>query len=125
MNVVDSSAWLAYFAGEQTAEFFAEAVEDTELQLVPSVCLYEVFKVILRERGEEEALQTVAVMQQGTVVDLDSELALEAAFLGNQEKLPLADSIVYAVARKHDAILWTQDEHFQGKANVRFRAKIR
>jgi toxin FitB len=125
VNVVDSSAWLAYFAGEPTADFFAEAIEDADLLLVPSVCLYEVFKVVLRERGEDEALQVAAAMEQGMVINLDSELALEAAFLGHQEKLPLADSIVYATARKHNAVLWTQDEHFAGKPNVHYQPKAR
>ena len=123
MNVVDSSAWLAYFTEEPGADFFTEAIEDTELLLVPTVCIYEVFKVILRHRGEEVALQYATAMKQGIVVDLDSELALEAAFLGQQQKLALADSIIYAVAQKHQALLWTQDEHFKGLANVRYTAK--
>ena len=123
MNVVDSSAWLAYFADEPSADFFAEAIEDTELLIVPVVCLYEVFKVILRERGEDDALQIVATMRQGLVVDFDAELALEAAFLAQQENLAFADSIIYAVAQKHRALLWTQDAHFKGRANVRYMAK--
>ncbi len=123
MNLVDSSAWLAYLAGEKNAGFFAEAIEDTELLVVPTVCLYEVFKVVLRERGEDAALQTFAAMQEGMVVDLTVELALEAAALGQEEKLALADSIIYAVAKKHDAVVWTQDVHFSGKRNVQFRAK--
>jgi predicted nucleic acid-binding protein len=123
MNVVDSSAWLAYFAGEKNAGFFAEAIEDTELLVVPVICIYEVFKVVLREKGEDEALQAVSAMQQGVVVDLDSDLALEAAWIGHEEKLAFADSIIYAVAKRHDAIVWTQDEHFSGKENVRYKAK--
>jgi toxin FitB len=123
MNVVDSSAWLAYFTDEPGADLFAEAIEDTELLLVPAVCIYEVFKVILRNRGEEVALKYATAMQQGTVVALDAELALEAAFLGQQQKLALADSIIYAVAQKQNALLWTQDEHFQGLANVRYMPK--
>lgn len=123
MNLVDSSAWLSYFADEPTADFFAPAIEDTELLLVPTVCLYEVFRVILRERGENEALQAITAMQQGTVVDLTPDLAIEAAAVGHEEKLALADSIIYTVAKKWDAVLWTQDEHFSGKANVQYRAK--
>jgi toxin FitB len=123
MNLVDSSAWLAYFADEKNADFFAPAIEDSELLLVPTVCLYEVFKVVMREKGEDEAFQAVAAMQQGTVVDLTSELALEAAAVGHEEKLAFADSIIYAVAKKWDAIVWTQDDHFAGMPNVQFRAK--
>src|SRR5271169_2490303 len=125
MNVVDSSGWLAYFAGEKNADFFAEAIEDTELLIVPVICIYEVFKVVLREKGEDDALQAVSAMQQGTVVNLDSDLALEAAWIGYEEKLAFADSIIYAVAKRHEATIWTQDEHFYGKANVRFKAKTK
>jgi predicted nucleic acid-binding protein len=123
MNLVDSSAWLAYFADEPNAGFFAEAIEDTELLIVPSVCLYEVFKVVLRERGEDDAFSAVAAMQQGTVVDLDTTLAIEAAAIGLEEGLAFADSVIFAVARKHTATLWTQDTHFRSKPGVNYRAK--
>jgi uncharacterized protein with PIN domain len=123
MNLVDSSAWLAYLADEKNADYFAEAIEDTELLIVPTVCIYEVFKVILRERGEDEAFLSLAAMEQGTVIDLTSELAIEAAAVGHEEKLAFADSIIYTVAKKHNATIWTQNEHFAGKANVRFKAK--
>ena len=123
MNVVDSSAWLAYFADEPTADFFAQAIEDTELLIVPSICLYEVFKVILREKGEDQAFLAVAAMQQGEVVDLDGDLALEAASVGYEEKLALADSIIYTIAKKRSATLWTQDEHFSEKPEVKYIEK--
>ena len=125
MNVVDSSAWLAYFAGEANASFFAPAIEDADLLIVPTICIYEVFKVILRERGEDEALLLVAAMQQGKVVDLDGEMALEAATLGSQEGLALADSVIYATAKLSGAVLWTQDSHFAGKPGVRFARKAK
>lgn len=125
MNLVDSSGWLAYFAGESNAGFFAGAIEDDEALLVPSVCLYEVFKVVLRERGEDAAFAAVAAMERGEVIDLDSELAMEAAAVGLEENLAFADSVIYAVAKKREATLWTQDIHFRGKPSVRFRAKSR
>jgi predicted nucleic acid-binding protein len=123
MNVVDSSAWLAYFADEPTADFFAQAIEDTELLIVPSVCIYEVFKVILREKGEDQAFLAIAAMQQGKVVDLDADLAIEAAAIGNEEKLALADSIIYTISQKHAATLWTQDAHFLQKLRVQYIEK--
>jgi predicted nucleic acid-binding protein len=125
MNVVDSSAWLAYFAGEKNSAFFADAIEDTELLIVPVICVYEVFKVVLREKGEDDALQAISAMHQGSVVNLDSDLALEAAVIGHEEKLAFADSVIYAVAKRHNATVWTQDEHFAGRADVRFKAKAR
>ena len=123
MNLVDSSVWLAYFADEPAADFFAEAVEDADLLLVPSVCIYEVFKVVLRERGENDAFSAAAAMQQGMVVDLDADLAMEAAAVGLEEGLAFADSVIYTVAKRHHATLWTQDPHFIGKSGVQYRAK--
>jgi predicted nucleic acid-binding protein len=123
MNLVDSSAWLAYFADEPTAEFFAEAIEDHELLIVPSVCIYEVFKVVLRERGEDDAFTAIAAMEQGMVVDLDADLAIESASVGLEEGLAFADSVIYTIAKKHNATIWTQDSHFSGKKGVQFKAK--
>jgi predicted nucleic acid-binding protein len=123
VNLVDSSAWPAYFAGEPNAGFFAGASEDDEALLVPSVCLYVVFKVVLRESGEDAAFAAVAAMERGEVIDLDGELVMEAAALGLEENLASADSVIYAVAKKRDATLWTQDVHFRGKRGVKFRPK--
>jgi predicted nucleic acid-binding protein len=125
VNVVDSSAWLEYFADGPNAGFFAPAIEATDELVVPSICLLEVFKRVCQQRGEGLALQAVAVMAQGRVVDLDSALALSAAKLGVDAKLALADSVVLATARQADATLWTQDAHSEGLPNVRFRAAKR
>ncbi|MFZ4695960.1 MAG: type II toxin-antitoxin system VapC family toxin [Verrucomicrobiia bacterium] len=119
-NVVDSSAWLDYFANTGNAPSFAAAIEDTDRLIVPVVCIYEVFKKFLRERGASQALQAAAQMQSGRVVELDLALALEAARL----KLPLADSLVYATAQRHGATLWTQDEHFKDLPGVRYFANV-
>jgi predicted nucleic acid-binding protein len=122
-NVVDSSAWLAYLAEEPSASEFAVAIEDVRRLVVPSVCVLEVFKVVARERGEGDALQAVAIMQQGAVVDLDASLALSAARLGVDQKLPLADSIVYATARAVGGVVWTQDRDFDGLPDVHYFPK--
>ena len=124
-NVVDSSAWLAYFAEEPSAAEFATAVEDTRRLVVPAICLLEVFKVVARQRGEGAALQAAAVMQQGRVVDLDAGLALTAAALGFAHKLPLADSVVYATARAVGGVVWTQDGDFEGLPDVQYVPKRR
>jgi len=118
-NVVDSSAWLEYLADTESAGCFSEALEDTANLVVPVIIIYEVFKKVLRERGEGEALQTASLMQSGTVVVLDQDLALEAA----RYALPLADSIIFATAVAHQAMLWTQDVHFQDLPNVRYFPK--
>jgi predicted nucleic acid-binding protein len=123
VNVVDSSAWLEYFADGPNAGFFAPAIEATDQLIVPTICVLEVFKRVCQQRGEGPALQAVALMQQGRVVDLDSALALVAARIGADTKLALADSVVLATARQSDATLWTQDADFEGLPDVKFRAK--
>ena len=123
MNVVDSSAWLEYFANGPNAGAFASAVQATEELVVPSITLLEVFKRVYQQRGEGPALQAVAAMQQGAVVDLDAPLALTAARISADGKLALADSVVLATARRFDATLWTQDADFEGLPGVRYRAR--
>jgi predicted nucleic acid-binding protein len=121
MNVVDSSAWLEYFADGPNADFFAAAVEETEALVVPTLSLYEVFKRILQQRSEDEALAAIAVMLQARVTDLTATLAITAARLSGKSGLPLADSVMLATARAHDAVLWTQDADFEGMAGVRYQ----
>jgi predicted nucleic acid-binding protein len=123
VNVVDSSGWLEYFAGGRHARAFEPVLEDLESLLVPAVSIYEVFKVLLREAGEEAAIQGVAAMQRGRVVDLTVPRALEAAALSVQHSLPMADSIILAAAREHGATVWTLDAAFRGLAGVRYFAK--
>ena len=123
MNVVDSSGWLAYFADEPTADFFASAIEDTSQLIVPSISIYEVFKRILQQRSEEEALQAVVIMMQGKVIDLNVEIALESAKISSKLKLPMADSIILATAQVYSAILWTQDIDLKGIEGVQYIQK--
>jgi len=120
VNVIDSSAWLAYFANEPNASHFAPAIENISQLLVPSITLYEVFKRVLQQQGEQLALQAVAAMMQGKVIDLDSEIALNAALVSANLKIPMADSIILATAQKYGATLWTQDIDLQGLPNVQF-----
>ena len=125
MNVVDSSAWLSYFAGDKNARLFAKPIENLDKLLVPSITITEVFKSVLRQRNEESALEVVAHMEQGTVIALDGELAVNAAVFGVEHKLPLADSIIYATAQKYVAVVWTQDADFEGLKNVKFYPKAK
>ena len=119
MNVVDSSGWLEYFADTPRAKLFAPAIDAPVKLVVPVISIYEVFKRVLRDLGEDKALQIVSVMMNGKVVEIDTPLVLEAAHL----KMPLADSIIYATTLRHEATLWTQDEDFKGLPSVRYFAK--
>ena len=123
MNVVDSSGWLSYFASEKNSRFFAEPIGRLEELLVPSITLTEVSRIILRESDEETADRAVAHMLQGKVVPLDESLAVDAAYFGVEYKLPLADSIIYATAHRHNATVWTQDADFKDLTNVRYYSK--
>ena len=124
MNVVDSSGWLEYFADGPNANHFAAPLGNVAELLVPSITLYEVFKVVCRQRGEDAALQAAAMMQQGRVIELTSSIALLAAKLSLDVKIPMADSIILATAQTHDAVLWTQDDDFKELPGVRYFPKV-
>jgi toxin FitB len=123
MNVVDSSGWLEYFGEGKNAGFFAPSIEKTDQLIVPTVCIYEVFKRLSNLVSEDEALRTVGVMSLGQVVELNRQLALNAAKISREYRLALADSIILATARMHNATLWTQDEHFKDLDDVKYIVK--
>lgn len=123
MNVVDSSGWLEYFAEGPNADFFASAIEAKRELLVPVISVYEVFKRVLQQKGEDAALQAIVQMMQGQVINLDTTLALQAAKTSVELKLPMADSMILTTARAYEAVVWTQDEHFEGLEDVRYIEK--
>lgn len=123
LNVVDSSGWLEYFAKNVNTAFFAPVIHATATLLVPTICIYEVYKRIASQRDDEEALAAIAWMSIGQVVDLNQEIALSAAVISHDHKLAMADSIILATARKYNARLWTQDAHFEGLEGVRYIEK--
>ena len=123
MNLVDSSGWLAYFADEPNAKHFLTPLSDSASLVVPTVTIYEVYNVILRECSENEALQAVVTMQRGTVVDLSAPLAIAASKLSLEHNLPMADSIILATAQEFNATIWTQDSDFKNMNNVKYFPK--
>ena len=123
MNIVDSSCWLEYFSGSSVGDKVASCIEKTNELLVPSITIYEVFKKILMELDEDRALFAIAHMKQGKVIELDSDLAIYSAQIGKSYKLAMADSIIYAVTIKYNAILWTQDKHFYNLGKVKYFEK--
>ena len=123
MNIVDSSGWLEYFADGSNADFFTPAITDESNLLVPTTCTFEVFKCLCIQQGKEAALGAIGMLYRGQLVALSDEIALEAALLSLEHKLPLADSIILATARTYQATLWTQDEHMKNLPNVEYIAK--
>lgn len=125
MNVVDSSGWIEFLGGGANADFFAKAVSDASHLVVPTICVFEVCRWVRRELGERPALEAMALMQQGRMIELDATLAMNAARLSLESRLPMADSIVLATARAHHAVLWTQDDDFAGLDGVQYVAKTK
>ena len=123
LHLVDSSGWLEYLADAENADFFAGTIEKPESLIVPALSILEVFRWVLRERNESEALQAAALMQQGLVADLDVAISLRAAGVGLRYTLPLAGSVILATAQAYDATLWTQDADFEGLPGVRYQPK--
>ena len=123
MNIVDSSGWLAYFTDEPNAKHFLSPLNDTASLVVPTVTIYEVFKVVLRESSENEALQAVVAMRKGRVVDLTASMAIAASKLSLEHNLPMADSIILATAKEFEATIWTQDSDFKNIDDVKYFPK--
>jgi len=123
MNVIDSSLWLEYFADTEAGNAVSEIIENTDDLIIPTITIYEVFKKLLYERNEDDALFAIAHMRQGKIIELTDELALFAAKIGKDYKLPMADSIIYATNVSYNCILFTQDKHFMGLESVNYLKK--
>ena len=120
MNVVDTSGWLEYFADTVNAKNFENAILDTENLLVPVVVIYEVFKKVLNEFNEDKALTVIGHMKMGKVINIDEDIAINAAKISAAKKMPMADSLIYSIALKHTAIIYTQDSHFENLEFVKY-----
>ena len=120
MNIVDSSGWLEYFADGPNAEIFSQPLHDVDNLIVPNICLYEVFKVVLGERDEDAAFQAVALMKQGQVVDLTPEIAIQAAKTSFDLEIPMVDAIILTTALRYQATIWTQDDDLEGMPGVKY-----
>ena len=123
MNLIDSSAWLEYFAAGPQAKYVAAAIENVEHLLVPTIVLLEVTHRVMQQRDEDAALQVAAMLHQGQIVPLDSGIAVSAAHFGIVHKLPLADSIIFATAKQFDATIWTFDADYKDLRGVKYFSK--
>lgn len=124
MTIIDSSGWLEYFAGGPNASFFAEAIKNNRDIIVPTIILYELWKKISRERGEDKALELVAQLKRYKIVSLDESLSISAAKISGEYRIAMADSIIYATAKNYKAELWTQDADFKDLEDVKYKQKI-
>jgi predicted nucleic acid-binding protein len=125
-NLVDTSAWLEYFTNGPNAEYFAKAIEDTDNLIVSVINIYEIYKKILTDKSKSDALEAIALLMQGTVIDFNIDLAIKASQISKEHKLPMADSILLATALKYNSILWTQDQHFENISDIiRYKPKLK
>lgn len=123
MNVVDSSGWLEFLTEGPNAGFFAPTLQRVESLIVPTISIYEVYRQGLNRRGIELARHFLAAMSLGREIDLNANLARQAAHLACNHKLAMADAIILATAREYGATLWTQDADFVDIPGVKYTAK--
>ncbi len=120
--LLDSSCWIELLAGTERGDLFEPALKADRL-LVPAIVRYEVGRYLLSHSDESRRMLALQALSKFEQIPIDARLADEAAVLGARHKLALADSLIYAVARLHQAELWTQDRHFENLPVVRFFEK--
>ncbi len=123
MLIVDSCGWLEWFSDGQLADQYHKYLSDREQLIVPAIVIYEVYKVLKREVGEEKALLAVGHMKETRIIPLDETLALAAADVSLQENLAMADAIILATARYYNCTIITSDSDLKGKFGVQFMPK--
>lgn len=123
MNLVDSSGWLEYLSGSKNADRFAPAIQNIEDLIISPIIIYEVYKKVISEKGEDAANAVLGLMSQAKIVQVDLSIAVEAARLNAKKKIPMADSIIYVTAIQNNAMVWTQDYDFKNLKNVKFFKK--
>ena len=123
MVIVDSCGWLEWFTDGELADAYQEFLSDQDNLLVPAIVLYEVYKVLKREVGEEKALRAAGYMKNSPVIPLDETLALAAADIALKERLAMADAVIVATARAHAATIITSDSDLKDQSEADYLPK--
>ncbi len=123
MNIVDSCGWLEWFTDSNLADLYLEYLDDQENLLIPAIVLYEVYKILKREIGEEKALLAAGYMKNSQIIPLDETLALAAADISLKDNLAMADAIIVAVSRSHNCTIITSDSDLKDQPNVHYIQK--
>jgi len=121
LKLIDACGWLQYVLKGPRSETYRDYLLG-ETILVPTVVMYEVYKVIARDLSEELAAQTAVQMKTKLVVPLTDDIAFYAADICLKHRLAMADAIVYATARTYEATLVTSDYHFAQMPDVEYLA---
>ena len=119
LYVLDTSAIFTLTdqeAGADEVEDILNTARADECQIeICSISLMELSYVTLRELGEDKAAQLVALVKSWPItwVYPDEKLLLQAARLKAFHRLSLADALIAAVAKLHDATLAHKDPEFE------------
>ena len=123
LRIVDTCGWLEYIADTKNSKNFEQAILDTKNLIVPSIIIYEVFKKICLDYCEDTALEVVAELKQGKVIEINETISIYAAKLSLEKKLPMADALIYATGLLYKATIYTQDNHFENLSGVKYFTK--
>lgn len=123
MVIVDSCGWLEWFTNGELAGKYEKYLVDQDNILMPAIILYEVYKILKREVGEEKALLAAGYMKNSTVIPLDETLALAAADIALQDNRDMADAIIVAAARANNCRIITSDADLKDQPGVKYLPK--
>ncbi len=123
MIIVDSCGWLEWFTNGRLADNYQTYLADRENLLVPAIVVYEVYKILKREAGEEKALMATGYMKNALVVPLDDTIAIAAADIALQNKLAMADAIIVAVSQFYNCKIVSSDSDLKNFDNVEYIPK--
>lgn len=124
MNVVDSSGWIEYFIDTANADNFAEAIEKTELLIVPALAFFEVHRFLSRNTDAARRDECLEIMCRGKVINLTTQRAIAASDAAQKHRLAMADAVMYSIAREFNATFWTQDVDYKDLPGVSFHEKL-
>lgn len=123
MIIVDSCGWLEWFTNGKLADNYERYLVDQDNILMPAIILYEVYKILKREVGEEKALLAAGYMKNSPVIPLDEFFALAAADIALKESLAMADAIIIAIARSNNCAVITSDADLKDQPDVEYIPK--
>ena len=118
MIIVDSCGWLEWFTSGKLADKYEKYLADQENMLTPAIVLYEVYKILKREVGEEKALLAAGYMKNSPVIPLDELIALAAADIALRNSLAMADAIIVATAQANNCKIITSDADLKDQPGV-------
>jgi predicted nucleic acid-binding protein len=113
--LVDSWAWIEYFKGTSSGEKARSYIEGEEKVIVSAINVAEVRLFLLRHKRAEEERLIRFLLSTSFPVPVSTEIAVQAALTKHEKKLGMADALVLATAKLHDAKVVTGDDDFKNE----------